>query len=313
MIRLDEVSFSVRAGFWLKKRVVLKNVSFEVRRGEIVALLGSNGAGKTSLIQLLTHVRKPESGKISLAGSLGYLPERPYLYEHYSARELLHYLGTLSGIGRVELRSRVQEVLSTVGLSDAADRSLKGYSKGMLQRVGLAQSFLHLPDLLILDEPMSGLDAETRHDLQRLILGYAEKGGTVFFTSHSFSDVEVLAERLLYLEKGKLVSEFQRRNGEFHETQSGAPAWVRKEFAISHTSPDSFLEGVQRYLGQHSEGLRMREVPLVRREEIRLVLESNQGFQQWIESVLTLGARIESIQSLGLVQREWRNQSGSAE
>ncbi len=210
-----EVEQFFRAGFWLKQVKVLKGVSLSVPSRSIFGFLGPNGAGKTTLIHLMIGLKKPSRGRVLISGvdssslfarsKMGYLPERPYFHEHLTGEGLLKYYGTLSGMKRLQILSRIPKVLSAVGLTAARRLELKKYSKGMLQRIGIAQALIHQPELLILDEPMSGLDPLGRKEIRELIVSLAGEGHTVFFSSHVIPDVEAICDQVAWIQKGELM------------------------------------------------------------------------------------------------------------
>jgi ABC-2 type transport system ATP-binding protein len=216
LLEIEKVNQTFRTGFWMKSVHVLHDVSLSVPEKSVYGFLGANGAGKTTLIQLIVGLRKPTSGAIRIQGKdafsaearrlIGYLPERPYFHEHLTGAGLLRYFGSLSGLSASQCRSRIPEVLKAVGLSHAKDRELKKYSKGMLQRIGIAQAILHNPQFLILDEPMSGLDPVGRKEMRELILKLAGEGRTVFFSSHVIPDVEAICDQVAVIQKGKVTS-----------------------------------------------------------------------------------------------------------
>jgi ABC-2 type transport system ATP-binding protein len=202
-------------GFWSKRmRRSLDNLTLEVEDGEIFGFLGPNGAGKTTTLKLLTGLIFPTSGTarvrgrsiddISMHRDIGYLPEQPYFYDYLTARELLDYYARFSTYSSHDRRERVSQLLERVGLASAADVQLRKYSKGMLQRAGIAQAILHEPQIVFLDEPMSGLDPVGRHEVRDLILELKKQGRTVFFSTHILSDAEMLCDRVAVLAAGKL-------------------------------------------------------------------------------------------------------------
>jgi len=202
-------------GFFRKKVRAVTDVSLEVRRGEIFGLLGPNGAGKTTTIKILMGLIRPSSGTAEVLGRpvgkleskrrLGYLPETPYFYEYLTGEELLVFFGELFGLGRRESRRRAQLLLERVGLTGAAKMALRRYSKGMLQRVGLAQALINEPELVVLDEPLTGLDPLGRKHLRDVILELRQEGKTVLLSSHILSDVEMLADRVAIVVNGRTV------------------------------------------------------------------------------------------------------------
>lgn len=220
--RFHQVHKAYRSGFLFRKLPVLRGVSFEISRGETFAYLGHNGAGKTTTIKALLGLIGVDSGEVELLGHapghkaglsrLGYLPENPYFYDHLSGRELLQLVADLHGLARREARSRIGEALELVGMADRADRRMRGYSKGMLQRVGLAQALLNDPELVILDEPMSGLDPMGRAQIRSIVQHLKSLGKTIFLSSHILADVEAVADRAAIVSGGEL-----RRVVDLHE------------------------------------------------------------------------------------------------
>jgi len=202
-------------GFWPKRmRRSLDALTLQVEDGEIFGFLGPNGAGKTTTLKLLTGLIFPTSGKARVRGrfiddigmhrEIGYLPEQPYFYDYLTARELLDYYARFSNYTSLERRERVNRLLERVGLAAAADMQLRKYSKGMLQRAGIAQAILHEPHVVFLDEPMSGLDPVGRYEVRDIILELKKQGRTVFFSTHILSDAEMLCDRVAVLAAGKL-------------------------------------------------------------------------------------------------------------
>ena len=204
-----------RSGFWRKRmRRSLDNLTLEVEEGEIFGFLGPNGAGKTTTLKLLMGLIFPTAGTARIRGrsiddirmhrEIGYLPEQPYFYDYLTARELLDYYARFSDFGAAERRERVGRFLERVGLASAADVQLRKFSKGMLQRAGIAQAILHDPQVVFLDEPMSGLDPVGRREVRDIILELKQQGRTVFFSTHILSDAEMLCDRVAVLAGGKL-------------------------------------------------------------------------------------------------------------
>jgi ABC-2 type transport system ATP-binding protein len=202
-------------GFWRKRmRRSLDNLSLRVEEGEIFGFLGPNGAGKTTTLKLLMSLIFPTSGTARILGrsiddvamhrDIGYLPEQPYFYDYLTARELLDYYARFSNYSSTERRARVARVLERVGLSASADVQLRKFSKGMLQRAGIAQAIIHDPRIVFLDEPMSGLDPIGRREVRDIILDLKMQGRTVFFSTHILSDAEMLCDRVAVLHQGKL-------------------------------------------------------------------------------------------------------------
>ncbi len=206
-----------RVGFFRRKVEAVRGIDFTVQKGEIFGLLGPNGAGKTSTIKSLLRLTFPTEGEIEIFGlppsrresmfRVGYMPENPYVYQYLKAPEFLDLCGRLLGMKRSERVKRIEEMIDTVGLAHATDRPIGRFSKGMMQRVGLAQALLHDPELLILDEPMSGLDPIGRKEVRDILLAQREKGKTLIFTSHILSDVEMLCDRAIIMRRGRIQAE----------------------------------------------------------------------------------------------------------
>lgn len=207
-----------RTGFWLNQKVVsLKSCSLQVYRGETFGLLGPNGAGKTTLLKLLLGIIRPTSGRGLLLGQpigdvkvkqhIGYLPENPYLYDYLSGWEFLELAAGLFQIPQKLQRQRIPQLLELVGLSptQARKKQMRRYSKGMLQRVGMAQALINDPDLVFLDEPMSGLDPLGRYQMREIILFLKASGKTIFFNSHLLSEVEKICDRVAIIAQGELI------------------------------------------------------------------------------------------------------------
>jgi ABC-2 type transport system ATP-binding protein len=207
-----------RTGFWLNQKITsLKNCSLEVYQGETFGLLGPNGAGKTTLLKTLLGIVRFSEGKAKLLGQpigdratkqrIGYLPENPYFYDYLTAWEFLSYIGGIFQLPKTRCQQRIRELLDLVGLDQktAKKKQLRQYSKGMLQRVGMAQALINDPELVFLDEPMSGLDPLGRFQVREIILSLKAQGKTIFFNSHVLSDVEQICDRIAILARGELL------------------------------------------------------------------------------------------------------------
>jgi len=216
-IQTDHLTKDYAVGFWRKRpRRALDDLTLTVEAGEVFGFLGPNGAGKTTTLKLLVDLIRPTAGRATILGRpagdlqvrrrLGYLPEHPYFYDHLTAEELLGYFAGLFGMHGDERRRRVSSMLDRVGLGAERRMQLRKYSKGMLQRVGLAQALLNDPEVVFLDEPMSGLDPLGRRDVRQLILELRDRGCTVFFSSHILGDAESLCSRVAILAGGRLVT-----------------------------------------------------------------------------------------------------------
>lgn len=196
-------------------RMALAPLDLTVRRGEIFGYLGPNGSGKTTTLKILMGLVRADAGSVEVLGlnhadpawrrRAGYLPEHPYFYDYLTPAEYLEYAGRLLGLSRGEIAQRSQELLRLVGLSEARDEPMRRFSKGMVQRLGLAQALVNDPEIVFLDEPMSGLDPIGRHLVRNIILGLRERGKTVFFSTHILPDAETLCDRLALLRSGRLL------------------------------------------------------------------------------------------------------------
>ena len=244
-IRTRELSKDYKVGFWRPRPYrALDRLSIEVQQGDVFGFLGPNGAGKTTTLKLLMQLVFATSGEAEILGRpvgdvgvrqrIGYLPENPYFYDHLSAEELLDYYGRLFRMPAAGRARRIAATLDRVGIGAERRMQLRKFSKGMLQRVGLAQALLNDPEILFLDEPMSGLDPLGRRDVRALILELRDSGRTVFFSSHILSDAEALCSRVAIVVKGRLagsgtlaeLGEFAVRGWEL--VVSGVSAGVRE-------------------------------------------------------------------------------------
>ncbi len=215
VIEIENLSKDFSIGFWKKRPFrALDNLCLQVHKGEIFGFLGPNGAGKSTTIKILMNLLHPTSGKARILGEpvsqismhqrIGYLPENPYFYDYLTPNELLTYMGRLFGLRGSELSRKVDALLDDVGLAEARNLQLRKFSKGMVQRVGVAQALINDPEIVFLDEPMSGLDPLGRMDVRRIIASLKAQGVTVFFSSHILPDVEALCDRIAILNKGRL-------------------------------------------------------------------------------------------------------------
>ncbi len=239
VVVVDQLAKTFRRPFSGRKVEAVRGVSFKVAPGEVFGFVGPNGAGKTTCIKMLTGLIFPTAGRATIfdqqipspkaMARVGFLPENPYVYPYLTPREFVTLCGRLSGMSGAKLDRRVEEVLHRVGMSEAIDRPVRALSKGMGQRVGLASALVHDPDLLILDEPMSGLDPVGRKDVRDLILEERARGKTVFFSTHILNDVEQLCDRVCILRKGEVV--VSGRLGELLETSK-----TRTEIALEGVS-----------------------------------------------------------------------------
>ncbi|MCS7080259.1 MAG: ABC transporter ATP-binding protein [Chloracidobacterium sp.] len=261
VVEIERLSMEYVTGFWRNKRVKsLEDVSLEVYEGEVFGFLGHNGAGKTTTLKILMRIVYPTGGTARILGRplddvamrrrIGYLPETPYFYDYLTGRELLDYFGRLCGMDADRRARRIEEMLELVGMRHAANRPLRKYSKGMLQRIGIAQAILHDPEVVFLDEPMTGLDPIGRREVRDIIAGLRDRGKTVFLSTHILSDVEALCDRVAILKQGRRVA-----YGTLAELQAGRSATL--EIVATETTPET-VQALQRYaarLRQTAAGL----------------------------------------------------------
>ncbi len=270
-------------GFWRKRpKRALQPLHLTVEDGEIFGFLGPNGAGKTTTLKMLMGLVFPTAGTARILGKewtdpevkaqIGFLPEQPYFYDYLTAHELLNYYGQLSGVPGKDRKLRVDEVLQRVGLTDIKGVQLRKFSKGMLQRVGIAQAILHKPKLVFFDEPMSGLDPLGRREVRDLMLQLQQEGTTVFFSTHILSDAETLCDRVAIIHKGELrgvgaVQELTKSvQGKIEVVWQGtqAPASMKALGAECHVTGET----VRAVLAESQQDA---AIDALRRERLRLI------------------------------------------
>jgi len=215
VVEIDGLSKMYRRGFWGIKVPALQDLHLKVEEGEIFGFLGPNGAGKTTTLKILLRIIYPTSGNAKVLGNpigsavlktqVGYMPENPYFYRFLTPVEFLRFYARLSEVSREGLKKKIDDLIELVGLTHARNQRIGEFSKGMTQRIGLAQALLHEPKIIFMDEPLSGLDPIGRREMRRLILSLRKQGKTVFFCSHILSDVESICERVAILHRGKLI------------------------------------------------------------------------------------------------------------
>jgi ABC-2 type transport system ATP-binding protein len=275
-----------RPGFGLKKKRVLHGISFALQRGEIFGFIGPNGAGKTTTLKVLMGLIRASGGSAELLGrdvddpscrrEVGFAPESPYFYDFLTGREILAFYARLSGVESARIGARVDQVLEQVGLEQAGDARLRTYSKGMLQRVGIAQAIVHDPSVIFLDEPMSGVDPVGRKEIRDLIVRLNGEGKTVFMNTHILSDVELICDRVAIIVKGRIAYEggLEGLHGD------------RRQFdvTLSGLAPD-FVEEISSHLGQRLEG---------RGERVTMRLAEKE-MNEVVQAALVRGARVEEV------------------
>jgi len=213
-IQIHNLTKTFRTGFGFKRFAAVKNLNLDVKTGGILGFLGPNGAGKTTTFKMMLGLIYPDKGNIAFFGEpanhaqarsqIGFLPENPYFYSYLTAVESLNFYGRLFNLSSQDRAQRVDELLATIGLKHARNRQLRKFSRGMLQRIGIAQALINDPKLLILDEPMSGLDPMGRKEMRDIIIGCRDQGKTVIFSSHILSDVEMICDEVAIILNGEL-------------------------------------------------------------------------------------------------------------
>ncbi len=293
-IEIKNLSKEYETGFLKKKRVrALDDLTLNVAPGQIFGFLGGNGAGKTTTIKTLMRLQFPTEGSarilghdisdVSMHSRIGYCPENPYFYDYLTAREVMDYLGELFGMDKASRRTKTEELLTAVGLDESDwKKQLRKYSKGMLQRVGLAQSLINDPEIVFLDEPMSGLDPVGRREIRELIAGLRAKGKTVFMSTHILSDIEALCDEVAILRRGKLAA-----SGRLDDLLMSDEASRALEINVHGVAADAIREQIEFIAGASIESRPNGAV-------IQIVDESD------IDAVLNItreaGGRLASIQ-----------------
>jgi ABC-2 type transport system ATP-binding protein len=288
-IRTEALTKDFSIGFWRPRPYrALDGLNLEVVRGETFGFLGPNGAGKTTTLKLLMQLIYPTSGHaeilerpvgdIEVRRRIGYLPESPYFYDYLTAEELLDYFARLFGYDSAERRRRVSALLDQVGIAAERRLPLRKFSKGMVQRVGIAQALINDPEVVFLDEPMSGLDPLGRREVRNLILSLRDRGCTVFFSSHVLSDAEALCNRVAVLAKGRLVA-----NGRISDLQAfDIRGW---ELIVSRVTP----EWIERYRG------RVQRATLLSEQRYSLELPLEPAPELLIRDLVSAGAQLVSL------------------
>jgi len=216
-LTIENLHKSFKTGFIPKKVKILSGISLDVKKGEIFGYLGPNGAGKTTTIKCILGLIFPEEGEIKIFGQpnlslqakeqIGFLPENPYFYDHLTASEFLHFYGQLSTLEKQKKEEKVNSLLYLVGLEQSANLQLRKFSRGMLQRIGMAQTLLNDPSLVLLDEPLGGLDPIGRKEIRDIIVSLKERGKTVFLSSHILQDIEMICDRVAIIVDGQIINQ----------------------------------------------------------------------------------------------------------
>lgn len=300
MITLEDVCLSVRVGFMRRKKQILNKVTFSVPADAIVGYLGINGAGKTTTIKLISGINSPDSGTVLVEGQspqlsetrqkLGYLPENPYFYEYLTPREALDFYGGLHGLTTAERSQRADELLERVDLKDDADRPVRGFSKGMRQRLGLAQALIQDPKLLILDEPLTGLDPMGRLLLREIIVNERKRGRTIFFSSHVLSDVEAICDNLVILDQGRIAYQ--------GTLESLKDEYVARDVSLHFRASEAELE--QCHEDMKEAALSWSQAPVLRAGVYEAQLASEDDSQRFIDILRKHGGRLLELKTAGL-------------
>ncbi len=288
VVQIDRLCKIFKVGFWGRRITAVDAVSLEVQRGEVFGFLGPNGAGKTTTIKMLMGLIYPSGGVATLFGrpvadptakaKVGFLPESPYFYDYLTSREFLRFYGHLFGLLGSALDKRIDELLELVGMTHARDLQLRKFSKGMLQRVGIAQALINDPELIILDEPMSGLDPIGRKEVRDLIFRLKESGKTVMFSSHILHDAELLCDRVAMIMKGKLVA-----CGHVSELIAGDTTH-EVEMVIDRLLPEA-LERIKLLAGK----------VVLQGERVMVVLASQQNVDEAIDVIRSAKAKLVAL------------------
>ena len=296
IVRVSGLVKDFRPGFGLRKKRVLHGISFSVRQGEIFGFIGPNGAGKTTTLKVLMGLIRPSAGVASILGHdvretafrrhVGFLPENPWFYDFLTGREFLRFYARVSGVARGSREGRIAELLAKVGLADAGDQRLRTYSKGMLQRVGIAQALVHDPDVVFLDEPMSGLDPIGRKEIRDLILRLHAEGKTVFMNTHILSDVEMICHRVAIIVRGRI-----RYEGSIDEFLDAGER--ESDVVLAGLSPE--LAAELEDLGARLRGLGDRTEVRVPEKRVAEVLSRALGAGVQVISVAPHRASLETI------------------
>jgi len=287
IVCVENVVKDFRPGFGLRRKRVLHGVTFEVLDGEIFGFIGPNGSGKTTTLKVLMGLIRPTEGRASILGrdvkesefrsQVGFLPENPYFYTHLSAREVLDFYARLCGVDSSHRARRVEELLEMVHLTRSADARLETFSKGMLQRVGVAQALINDPKVVFFDEPMSGLDPIGRKEIRDVLLALRAAGKTVFMTTHILPDVEMICDRVAIIVKG-LIRHQGRIEDVLPETE------VATAVVLSHLASEVATR-IEEDLGAELRGLG---------ERVELILPAKQ-VQKLAAIALETGAEIVSV------------------
>ena len=279
VLKIEDLHKSFKTGFLLRKKEILKGISLTVEEGEIFGYLGPNGAGKTTTLKCILGLLFPEKGKIELFGlphlslrakeRIGFLPENPYFYEHLTASEFLNFYGELSLKKKKDIATRVKELLRLVGLEPWANMPLRKFSRGMLQRIGFAQSLFNEPSLVLLDEPLGGLDPLGRKEMRDIIVRLKQEGKTVFLSSHILQDIEMICDRVAIIINGQVINQ-----GTLHDLVSEKILFT--EIILSGLSANE-LKGLGERFSYHGEKTLLKVFEEDKIEKIMDLIQKRKG------------------------------------
>ncbi len=290
-IQVENLVKTYRTGLLKTKKVeAVKGVSLEIGRGEVFGLLGPNGAGKTTILKILLGLAKPTSGQCHILGvrstthlarkKIGFLPEKHQFPKYLTGRQMLSIFGRMSGVEPAEASKRIPPLLELVSMSDAADRPIGGYSKGMMQRVGIAQALMNDPAIVFLDEPTDGVDPIGRLEIRKILSALRDQGKTVFLNSHLLSEVEQICSRVVILNKGVVAAA-----GTVDQLTRISQSYTIRSSAIPPALLESFEDAIVERIPADEGNL----------EETRLRVDSREGMNAFLDSLRAHGVSIEEI------------------
>ena len=297
IVCVDGIVKDFRPGFGLRRKRVLHGVTFRVLEGEIFGFVGPNGSGKTTTLKLLMGLIRPTEGSASILGrdveesefrhQVGFLPENPYFYPYLTAREILDFYARLCGVESTRRAEQVKNLLEVVKLSYAADSRLRSFSKGMLQRVGVAQALIHDPKVVFLDEPMSGLDPIGRKEIRDVILSLRDAGKTVLMNTHILHDVEMICDRVAIIVNGRI-----RHQGRIEDVLPEQDVSVEVVLArLPAETADAISEDFDVEMRGHSD----RVALLVSEKDVAAVLEAALAASAQVVSVTPHRSSLEEV------------------
>lgn len=294
VLKIENLHKSFKLGFLLKKKEILRGISLSVKQGEVFGYLGPNGAGKTTTIKCILGLIFPEKGSIEIFGhphfspkakeKTGFLPENPYFYDHLTASEFLDYYSQLFLIKKEEKEEKIKSLLRLVDLEGSADLQLRKFSRGMLQRIGMAQTLLNDPSLVFLDEPLGGLDPLGRKEIRDIIVRLKDEGKTVFLSSHILQDIEMICNRVAIIVNGEIINQ-----GALQDLVSEKILFT--EIILSGVG-EKELEGLGEYFSGHGDRTLLK---ILKEENVEKVLQLVQSRKGKVHSLIP---RTETLEDL---------------